>query len=178
MSSMTIAEERELVRAAQQGDQNAAGRLWDEFSPRVFGYVLHTLGNRHAAEDVLQTTWLKALQHLPRYNHGTVSFSAWLFAIAKNECRQLWRKHVPDPLDEALETEPAGDAQGALLARLTIDQILTRLSPDDQEILRLRYIADLSTKDLAKTLNLNFVAARVRLSRALARAKALAEEGV
>ncbi len=56
--------------------------------------------------------------------------------------------------------------------KILTDQILFNLSEDDREILRLRYIADLPLSDIARVLNLNFVTVRVRVHRALARARA------
>lgn len=51
------------------------------------------------------------------------------------------------------------------------NQLLAKLSEDDRELIRLRFIADLSVGDIAKILNVNSVTARVRLHRALARLK-------
>jgi RNA polymerase sigma-70 factor (ECF subfamily) len=52
-----------------------------------------------------------------------------------------------------------------------VEQALSLLSEDDRELLRLRYIADLPIKDVARVLGLSSVAVRVRLHRALARAR-------
>jgi RNA polymerase sigma factor (sigma-70 family) len=51
------------------------------------------------------------------------------------------------------------------------EQVLATLGEEDREILRLRYIADLSVKDIASVMQLNFVTVRVRIHRALARAR-------
>ena len=56
--------------------------------------------------------------------------------------------------------------------KLDVEKLLATLSEDDREILRLRYIADLPTADIAKILHLNFVTARVRIHRAIAHARA------
>lgn len=167
---MDVDAERALVVRAQVGDMEALGRLWDTCSPKLFGYLMNTLRDRQLAEDVFQTTWLRAAEHVSGYRFKGVGFSSWLFAIARNECRQLWRKNNRVE-EEVLQTEPHSNEHESLHSKLLIDQALSKLSESDQELLRLRYIADLSINEIAKTLNSNSVAVRVRVSRALARAR-------
>ncbi len=63
--------------------------LWDDVTPKLYGYLVNVLHDRNLAEDILQTTWLKAIQALPSFKDRTgASFSSWLFAIARNECKQ------------------------------------------------------------------------------------------
>lgn len=167
---MDLDAERELVKRAQAGDMEALGQLWDTCSPKLFGYLVNTLRDRHVAEDVFQSTWLRAAEHIAGYTFKGVGFSSWLFAIARNECRQLWRKsNRPDA--HLLDPEPVSHEHESLHAKLLVDQALSKLSESDQELLRLRYIADLSINEIAKTLNSNSVAVRVRVSRALARVR-------
>ena len=54
---------------------------------------------------------------------------------------------------------------------LMMNQIMDQFSPDDRELIRLRYIADMSLNDIAKILKINPVTVRVRMHRALAFAK-------
>jgi RNA polymerase sigma-70 factor (ECF subfamily) len=169
---MTAAEEAELVDRARGGDRDALGQVWDEVSPKLFGYLVNVLRNKTVAEDVFQNTWLKVVEALPKYQQRGVRFSAWLFAIARNECGQHWRKANRET-DSVLDNEPAEDASPALHHKLLIDKLLLELSEDDRELLRLRYIADLPVADIARTLGSNAVAIRVRLSRAIARARKL-----
>lgn len=170
---MTLTEEQVLVQKAQEGDGAALGLLWDEFSPKLFGYLVNVLRDKPLAEDVFQTTWLKATEKLSSFHMQGISLSAWLFAIAKNECRQHWRK-AQRPEVAVSDGEPVTDTRGELYAKLLAEQILEKLSEDDRELLRLRYIADLSTKEIARVLNINSIAVRVRVSRAVSRARQLA----
>src|SRR3982750_4026963 len=89
---MSSAEEQALVRQAQAGDREALGKLWDEITPKLFGYLVNTLKDYMAAEDVLQSTWLSAIKAIPNYQFRGIGIEAWVFAIARNECRQYWRK--------------------------------------------------------------------------------------
>lgn len=145
--------------------------LWDTVTPKLYGYLVHTLRDRNLAEDILQTTWLKAIEVLPRFEERKgASFSSWLFAIARNECKQHWRKS-----DREISFDPEVHDKEKIDSReedkIFIDQILTQLPPGDRELIRLRYIADLSLNEIAKLLKINPITARVRMHRALSFAK-------
>ena len=144
--------------------------LWDELTPKLFGYLVNVLHDKTLAEDILQSTWTKALQALPRYQDEN-KFQAWLFAIARNECKQYWRRVSRDmPIDQETHDTPDDHADNHQ-ENILIDQIMAKLSEDDRELLRLRYIADLPMNDIAKILHINIIAVRVRVHRALKRAQ-------
>lgn len=156
-----------------QTDTKAIERLWDTLTPKLFGYLINTLHDRALAEDILQTTWLKAIGALPGYEERNVGMGAWLFTIARNECRDHWRKAGREvSLDIAVHDTPNNDRKTSE-EKLAVEQALEKLSKDDRELLRLRYIADLSTKEIAAVLKINFVTARVRIHRALAHARVI-----
>jgi len=165
-------QELTLVKKARNGDRQALGMLWDALTPRLFGYLVNVTRDKTLAEDLLQSTWLKAIEALPRFQSRGYRISAWLFAIAKNECRQHWRKTQHETDRPIAENDIIGDDQSSTDNTIIIDQLLNRLSEDDRELLRLRYIADLPLNEVARVLNINSVAVRVRMHRALARARA------
>lgn len=164
-------EERVLIRKIQSGDRQALTGLWDEFTPKLFGYLVNITHDQVLAEDLLQTTWLKALTALPNYQSQGTSIGGWLFAIARNECRQHWRTAGREvPLDPVAHDMAAPNNED-LETKLAIEKVFSVLPEDDREILRLRYLADLPVADIANLLRLNFVAVRVRLHRAVTRAR-------
>jgi RNA polymerase sigma-70 factor (ECF subfamily) len=149
------------------------GALWDTITPKLYGYLINTLHDKSVAEDILQTTWLKAIENISHFkNRNGASFSSWLFAIARNECKQYWRKggkEVPfDPLIH--DKEEVGPNQEN---KILIDQILSKLSESDRELISLYYIADLPLNNIAKILKINPVTVRVRMHRAMKFAKVI-----
>lgn len=142
---------------------------WDSVTPKLFGYLVNTLRDKTLAEDIFQTTWMKAIEALPKFEQRGKGFSAWLFAVARNECKQHWRKAnrevALDPQEHDIPIDPTVESS------VLVEQLLARLPEDDRELLRLRYIADLSMSEIAKILNINFIAVRVRIHRALKRAQ-------
>jgi RNA polymerase sigma-70 factor (ECF subfamily) len=160
-------------------DKDMIGKLWDEVTPRLYGYLLHRLQNRDLADDILQSTWLKAIEALPKFHDAgrglNAGFSSWLFMIAKNEMRMHWRKGGREvPYDEDIHEESAGDMKNE--DRIFLEQVLSKLSEEDQEIIRLRYIADLSMGDMARLLKFNPVTVRVKVHRALGRVQAIIKQ--
>ena len=170
---MTLKEEQILVKQAQKGDREALSKLWDAITPKLFGYLVNTLKDKTLAEDIFQSSWLKAIEALPSFKFQGYSISSWIFAIARNECRQYWRnnKGGVELLDDQAAEVSSADANKTTDDRLVVEKILKDLSEDDRELLRLRYIADLPIDEIAKVLNINFVAVRVRLHRAVGRAR-------
>lgn len=167
--------EQELVKLAQKGNKEALGQLWDTLTPKLFGYLVNTLKDKPLAEDVFQNTWLKAINALNNFDPKKGAFSSWLFAIAKNECRQVWRKGKHESLAAAdeIKTEPSTHERQKADDVILVEQIINKLPAEDRELLRLRYIADLPLNEIAAILNINFVAVRVRMHRAIKRAKSL-----
>jgi RNA polymerase sigma factor (sigma-70 family) len=147
--------------------------LWDTITPKLYGYLIHILRDKNVAEDILQTTWLKAIEALPKFGKGgKTNFSAWLFAIARNECKQHWRKQGREiPFDPEIHDRTEMDSNQE--NKILIEQILVQLSENDRELLRLRYLADLPLNDIAKILKINPIAVRVRMHRALTSAKVI-----
>lgn len=147
--------------------------LWDTITPKLYGYLIHILHDRNLAEDILQTTWLKAIQALPHFKDRTgASFSSWLFSIARNECKQHWRKAGREiSFDPEIHDKEEVDSKQE--DKIFIDQIMTRFSESDRELIRLYYIADLSLNDIAKLLKINPITVRVRMHRALALVKSI-----
>ena len=147
--------------------------LWDTITPKLYGYLINVLRDKNLAEDILQTTWVKAIEASSSFKERPgASFSSWLFAIARNECRQHWRKggrEVPFDIDihDKAETDSKGED------KIFVEQILVQLSSDDRELVRLYYIADLPFNEIAKILKINPVTVRVRMHRALALIKTL-----
>ena len=173
MAYMEIKEELGLVARAQSGEREAFTLLWDNITPKLFGYLVNVLREKNLAEDILQETWLKAISSLSRFRARGVRFSAWLFAIAKNECRQHWRngvKEVPtDDIDSLQKNVHESDSGNNLM----IETAFAGLSEDEREILRLRFLCELSFKEIASVIGVSIIAARVRVHRALSHARAI-----
>jgi len=77
----SLGEPAQLVSAAADGDVAAFEHLYRRYSPRIYGLCLRLSGNREAAEDCTQDTFIDAWRALCKFE-GRSSFSTWLHSIA------------------------------------------------------------------------------------------------
>ncbi len=172
----TMTDEQLARLALRQRD--AFGELYLRYADRIFRYAAGRTGSRTVADDDLNDTMVGALEGLHRYDSDKGSFASWLFTIASRRIAdharrrvQLWRfldrrgaNTIDDDLLDALIR--AEDQEHIRLA-------VQRLPKRQREIVLLRYVAELSFRDVARVLGVSEGAARMRVNRALHR---LAEE--
>ena len=171
-------EERTWVARAREGDREAIGQLWDAYTPKLYGFLVHTTRDPDLENDLTQRTWLKCLNALPTYRDRGHAFGAWLFAIARNECQQHWRTSNREvPLDLEQHDVPDRDRRPTAEAKDIVERAMVHLRDEEQELLRLRYIADLPVKHIAHILGISAVAAAVRIHRAQRRMRLVLERG-
>ena len=95
--------EEDLVRRAQNRDQEAFAQLYEEHFDRIYRYLALRIGNEMEAEDLTQQVFLNALQSINSFRWKGVPFSAWLYRIAHNQAVDHLRKkkkRTDVPLDE------------------------------------------------------------------------------
>ena len=88
-----------------KGDRVAAGRLFDEYHPRVYRYALAKLGEPHTAEDIAAETFARVLRDLDRFRWRGAGFDAWLFRIAHNLVMDHFRRAQREAPDDTVQTE-------------------------------------------------------------------------
>jgi RNA polymerase sigma-70 factor (ECF subfamily) len=152
-------EERALVERAQAGDTAAYGDLYERHVDRIYSYVSFKLGDRTEAEDVTEQVFLRALESLGSYCWQGVPFSSWLFRIAHNQIVDHLRRRSRRPqtaLDASMrESSPAADPEGYLLKVLEREELVAavgQLTPLQQQVILLRFAAELPTAEVARIL--------------------------
>ncbi len=148
-------EEENLVRRAQQRDQQAFAQLYEEHFDKIYRYVALRIGNKIEAEDITQQVFLKALQSISSFRWRGIPFSAWLFRIAHNQVVDYLRKRTKQatvPLDEST-VSVISDPQLLTEQGLDIEQLLSatkRLTPTQREVISLRFAGELPIAQVAK----------------------------
>ena len=147
-----VAEDKDLVLAAQRGDIESFNRLIERWEKRIFNYLLRILSDREDAMDVSQEVFLKAYQKI-RTLQDAERFSYWLFRIAHNEAYSLVRKSRP-------EEEWNGHGDGPEWSRrmapvevsLAIETALARLSPEQREAVVLKVYQGFKFEEIGEIL--------------------------
>jgi RNA polymerase sigma-70 factor (ECF subfamily) len=170
-SLLRQAEEAQWIAEAGASPGSFA-KLYDRYAPNIYRYLLSRLGNVAAAQDVTSQTFLTAFEMFPRYRH-TGYFSAWLFAIARSKYVDSLRKtkNRPETIRESVKDPQDDPLQGVIHSeRLAeLKETIRRLPDEEQELLRLRFVAGLGFAEIASLLEKNVDAVKKTLYRLLAR---------
>jgi RNA polymerase sigma-70 factor, ECF subfamily len=169
------------LEALIAGDRAEFARLVDTYSSPIYRLGLRMLGTPQDAEDVLQNTFLSALNHLPKFE-GRSSLSTWLYRIAANEALMLIRRKKPEiSLDDAQDSEndenllPTQFVDWSALpedellsgeGKKALDSAIQSLPESMLIVFVLRDVEGLSIKETADALNLTETNVKTRLLRA------------
>ena len=150
---------RELVARGQEGDRDALEELYLIHFDRIYSYLHVSVGNRHDAEDLTTQTFLKMLESIGRFRWQSAPFSAWLFRIAHNlsmdhfRARRRWQpeEDVPEPPGEE---EPSAELEAMqTIGRESMLKLIDRLSPEQQQVLTLKFVFNLPNAEVAAILD-------------------------
>jgi RNA polymerase sigma-70 factor (ECF subfamily) len=165
---------RELVERAQKGEEDALEQLYLLHFDRIYSYLHMSVGNRHDAEDLTTQTFLKMLEAIGRFRWRSVPFSAWLFRIAHNVAMDHFRASRRIQL-EAEVPEPEGSAERSAedeamqsIGRASMFELIDRLSPDQQQVLTLKFVFNFSNAEVGAILGKSEGAIKSLQHRALA----------
>ena len=157
-----------LIEQARR-DPEAFAALYRRYLTPVYRYLYSRLGSVHDAEDITTQVFIDALEGLSA-NHYRAGgcFSAWLFTIARRRLVDFYRQRPATPLGEIQSTEPG------LLAALEksddlkrLSHLLAQLDEEKQELLRLRFSAELGFAEIALLENRSEAAVKMALYRTL-----------
>ncbi len=175
------AADLDLQRELLAGRPGAEQRLIERHLDPLYEFVHFRLGGRRAeVEDVVQETFLVALQRMTSFD-GRSSLHTWLCGIAKNKIRGERARSRPRSLEEALENaDPEIDAilaevareplPAAVLERRETQELvgatLSSLPPEYRQALLAKYVEGLSTEEVAARAGKSAKAAESTLTRA------------
>ena len=148
-------DEQSLVERAQQHDQEAFARLYEEYFSKIYRYVALRIGNQAEAEDMTQQVFLSAIKSISSFKWRNIPFSAWLFRIAHNQAVDYLRKRSRRPTTSLVESLISGDGDPQQTAerKLDIEQLILatrQLTPAQQEVISLRFASELPTAQVAR----------------------------
>lgn len=168
-------DDHSAVEQARRGDERAWRVLYDRHADLVFRLAVRTIGDREAALDVVQETYVKAARALDGFR-GDASFRSWIASIALNEARSCVRRRARkrevalDAVPEPAQGKRAADtavADADLAARAIA---FARTLPDQQrDAVLLRTTEGLSYKEIAAALDTSEGSVRVSYHHGMAK---------
>lgn len=161
-----------IVARAQAGDAAAFSEIYARYAGHVLRYLYARVREPESAQDLTQEVFVRVLKGIEGFEYrGEKSFLGWLYTIAGNVLiGQVRRKHpVSTPLDEGIDiVDPRGqDVVHAIFDRLALEQAIHQLTEDQQQVLTLKFFADMSNTEIARLIGRTEGAVKALQHRAL-----------
>jgi len=145
-----------LIRRAQALDPGALAELYDRHFDGIYRYLFTRLRHQADAEDFTEQVFLKMVDSIQRYRPRGVAFSSWLYRIAHNLLVDRYRRagrEAVELTERVRDARPQADP--ATLAQNSEDRrhlvaALRRLTPEQQRVITMRFIDNLSVDEIAR----------------------------
>jgi RNA polymerase sigma-70 factor, ECF subfamily len=154
-----MATDAQLIERLSTDDSGEALRaLYRAYSAELFGFALNAIGERGAAEELVQEVFTRAWRHAERYDPGRASVRTWLYQIARHAIIDARRRasvrpglplHEPTP-----GMEPVAESLEQAMLGWQVATALDRLSPDHRQMIRLAHLQGLTMREIAERCNL------------------------
>ncbi|HZD57486.1 MAG TPA: sigma-70 family RNA polymerase sigma factor [Anaerolineales bacterium] len=147
-----------VIKRAQKGDLEIISALYEQHQQSIFRYLYYRVGDQQTAEDLTSEVFLRMLRFLSGFKPPSAAFPAWLFQIARNLAADYFRRsgsHKQLELRESLAAA-SEDVDRAVERKLTnevLRRALDRLSPEQRDVIILRFLSGLPISEVARTLN-------------------------
>lgn len=174
-------DEQALLAGAQRYDEAVLGEIYSQYSDELFRYAVRLLGDARLAEDCVAESFSRFLQALGRGRGPRRHLRAYLYRVAHNWIVDQFRRSTPEAvaLDPELIASSESDPDVVVAASLDRERLrldLLRLTPEQGQVLVLRYLEGFSNEEAAAALQKSVGAVKALQHRALAALRRLMEE--
>lgn len=184
-NSKPAVREDEIIRRCQKGEREPFAQLVDQHKNWIFTQIFRWVGEKTLAEEMAQDVFMKAYQEIRNFR-GEAKFSTWLFQIARNRCHDFWRgrerHHLQNKSWEEIKGKPAlspqAEAQASQRQEIhRIRRVLDSLPENYREALSLRYLSEMSYKEISRSLGEGLSSVKMRVARGLEMLRKKLKEG-
>lgn len=182
--SAPSATELRIAAGLRRRDPDAVRALYAEYGPGALALLHEAIRDRSAVEDVYQQVLLEAWQRGRSFDPERASLRTWLATIARSRAIDHLRRRVPEPCDPsgtyadgrhlngAVSSEPVAQ----LVDRVTLEQLMERLTPEEAEVVRLRWHVGFSQRQISAHTGVPLGTVKSRTASALRRLRVMLEE--
>lgn len=173
-----VDSDQDVISRVIAGDRDAFAMLIGRYSDPLYRHALGMTGSPDVAEDILQTSFIKAYHHLGEVRGR---FDAWLFRIVANGCKD-WLKNIRrthlsyDEDDQASGYATPDEDLDRTELRQDLDEALAQLAPSLREAFIMKHVEGRSYEEMADLLGTTVGALKMRVHRAREALQALLEE--
>jgi len=173
-------KEEETIKKAKNRDPEAFGSLYDQHLPAIYRFILLKIGDKSTSEDIAHQVFLNAWQNIENYQSQGFPFSSWLYRIAHNAIIDYYRtdkKHADLESAEELATNDNLEEKIDQGLELNIVKAALKELPDEQQnIIIMKFVEELSNKEIAAALGKNEGAIKTAQHRSLKNIKKIIDE--
>jgi RNA polymerase sigma-70 factor (ECF subfamily) len=152
--------ESDLIRMACEGDSDAFGILYEKYIDQIYNYIYYRTSNGKDAEDICSRVFLRALNHIERYEDRGYPFSAWLYRIAHNLVVNWYRDSDRSDEISLVDQYPPPTMDGSVEEKIeTMDEtnillgIIRDLPADRIELLVLKHVEGLTNIEIGEIMD-------------------------
>jgi RNA polymerase sigma-70 factor (ECF subfamily) len=173
-----VDSDQDVISRVMAGERDAFALLISRYSDPLYRHALGMTGSPDVAEDILQTSFIKAYLHLGEVRGR---FDAWLFRIVANGCKD-WLKNIRrthlsyDEDDQASGYATPDEDLDRTELRQDLDSALAQLAPSLREAFIMKHVEGRSYEEMADLLGTTVGALKMRVHRAREALQALLEE--
>jgi RNA polymerase sigma-70 factor (ECF subfamily) len=150
--------EKDLLKRARNFDIETLGLIYDQYNAAIYRYAYRLLGTAEQAEDCVAETFSRFLKALKAGGGPSTHLRAYLYRVAHNWITDQYRRQPPPTLpldtDRYIDDQPNPDQEmSQILEREQIRDALKLLTPDQRQVIILKYLEGWSNKEVAEALN-------------------------
>ena len=182
-SGSRLSDSALIERYLQEQNPEYFTTLYRRYAGKVFAKCISMLGDEALARDAVQDIFIKVFLNLSRFSEQS-SFSTWLYSITYNFCIDLIRKKKKIPVlfaDDVsrISDEVEVEIPDSVLLEMKqdrLEKVLAQLPEGDRIILLMKYMDEMSIKDIADLLQKTESAIKMQIMRAKQRAQAIYDD--
>jgi len=151
-----VRDEKDLLRRIYTLDEEALAQVFDTYYAPIYRYVYHHLGSVQSAQDITGEVFRRLLEALRDGKGPRRHLQAWLYRVAHNlvvdeRRRSRYRNHLPLDAARAVagEIDPEEQAESRIACQ-RVRAALGRLTPDQRQVIILRFLEGLSIREVSR----------------------------
>ena len=170
---MDVKQEEALIIAAQHGDEQALGALYDAYVDRIYRYIFYRVDGAEPARDLTADVFLRVVEGLPSYEYRSIPFVAWLYRIAHARVVDHFRQSsrvLDQEVIENVELSTEDDMDSSLMKAYherKVRDAIKQLTPEQQQVVLLRFVEGYNLQKTAEALGKTIGAIKLMQHRAL-----------
>jgi RNA polymerase sigma-70 factor (ECF subfamily) len=157
ITNIVVKNETQLLQLAKQHDQQALVEIYDLYSPGLYRYAVRLLNNPDLAEDCVAESFSRFLSALHKNGGPQKYLRAYLYRIAHNWITDQFRRPIPqqtiDEIEQQAGSKTTSQLVDDLLEREKIRSALRHLTPDQRQVIILKFLEGWSNAEIASSLN-------------------------